>query len=153
MFRHLRDTDKPFVAHSWASSFFHSHWAGPWTENEYWSIMRPKLDGILANPEMKVLLSCNPGDDDQLFGFACYTPADVPILHFVYVKHAFRDHKDADEKPRIAIKLLRELGMADGKRFQFTFRTRAWDKFSLTWRLNGKFAPEIIKGRGPREDK
>jgi len=152
MFRGLRDTDKAFVAHSWARSYFYSHWAGPWTEEEYWLVMRPKLDGILANPEIKVLLSCNPGDEDQIFGFACYSPAEIPTLHYVYVKHAFRDHKCADEKPRLAIKMLRELGMADGKRFNFSFRTRAWDRFAQTWRLNGHFAPEIIRGRKTRGD-
>lgn len=154
MFRPLRDTDKAFVAHSWARSYFYSHWAGPWTEDEYWSLMRPKLDGILSSKEYQVTITCNPQDEDQIFGFACHSPAyeAVPTLHFVYVKHIFRDHKCADEKPRVAIKLLRELGMADGKRFNFTFRTRAWDRFSQTWRLNGHFAPEIIRGRKRGDD-
>lgn len=147
MFRGLRDTDRPFVAHSWAKSYSYSHWAGPWTEDEYWGLMRPKLNGILSDPDVKVLLTVNPGDEDQIFGFACYTPGEVPTLHYLYVKFPFRDHKCADEKPRIAIKLLRELQMADGKRFNYTFRTRAGDKFAQTWRLNAHFAPELIRGR------
>ncbi len=150
MFRGLMNKDRAFVAFSWAKSFYYSHWCGPWTEGEFWPMVRPKLDGFLADPGVKVLLSVNPGDPDQIFGFACYMPDDIPKLLYLYVKHTFRDHKCSELKPRIGIRLLRELGMADGARFEYVFRTRAWDKFSQKWRLNAKFRPEIAKGRYDR---
>lgn len=153
MFRGLMNKDRAFVAFSWAKSFYYSHWCGPWTEDEYWPLIRLKLDKFLADPDFKALLCVNPSDPDHIFGFAVHSPGDIPTLHYLYVKHPFRDHKCADEKPRIAIKMLRELGMADGKRFNYTFRTRAWDKFSLTWRLNGHYDPGIIRNDRKKEDR
>lgn len=157
MHRPMREGDRLFILSSWSRSFIYSHWAGPFTDEEYWPVMRAKLPGILDNPAVKVTVVCNPADEDQVFGWACYTPSasgEVPALHYIYVKHSFRDHQGAEEKPRLAIKLLRELGMADGKRFNYTFRTRAFDKFAQTWRLNSKFAPELIRGnKGGKEER
>ncbi len=135
------------VLSNWSTSFQYSHWAGPWTYDEYWPLIRQKLPALLDKPGVKVLVSCHPTQTDEVFGWACWEQGKTfPILHYIYVKHSFRDRKDQDERAHVAIKLLRELGMADGKRFEFTFRTRAWDRFAETWRLNAKFAPEAVRG-------
>lgn len=154
MHRPSNKDDRMMVLANWSTSFQYSHWAGPWTYDEYWPLMRAKLPVLLEKPGVKVLVSCNPSSPEQVFGWACYeTGRDFPLLHYVYVKHDFRDHKDCDEKPRVAIKLLRELGMGDGKRFEYSFRTRAWDRFALTWRLNAKFCPEAVRGNKQREER
>lgn len=147
MIRPMVAADHVFVKSSWAKSFSFSDWAGPWTNDEYWGAIKPKLDGLLAKPGVEALVYCNPQDQDQILGYACYEKGhDFPVLHWAYVKHPFRDHNTETEKPRIALKLLRQLGMADGAKFLFTFRTAAWDRYRQSHRLNAKFTPAIVRG-------
>lgn len=137
------DGDRAFVADSWLSSFRQSHWRGPIKDSVYRDVYGAVVDEILDTPGVTVLVDCNPTDTAQIFGWVCYVAGDIPVIHYAYIKAPYRDHK-AGEQPRIAIKLLRQIGAADGARCEFTFRTPQWDKFRARWRLNAHFAPERI---------
>ena len=54
----------------------------------WWTRWHRVLENILADERTKTVVACNPEDPTQLYGFACARPPDV--LHWVYVKQAFR---------------------------------------------------------------
>ena len=151
MIRPSRTDDHAFIVHSILKSFSFSHWAGVLDQDTFWTSHRTLLEGLLQKRGVHVDIYANPEDDKHILAFLVREDAEIPIAHSLYVKHAFRDHKAADEKPRIALKLLRHAGMADGKRFEFTFRTAAWDRYRQRHRLNAHFAPELL--RGTRKDR
>ena len=145
MIRPWRPTDRPFVADTWLASFKQSHWKGLIRDSSYREVYGSIVDEILDSPGVRVVVDCNPDDEDQIFGWACVRDSKpLPTLHYLYVKHPYRDTKQGKEQPRIALKLLKHLAMDSGQAFRFTFRTPQWDALRTRWRLNAKYAPELV---------
>ena len=153
MIRPWHKEDRAFVANSWLRSFSYSHWAGFLDTEAYWREYTPLVDRLLDTPGVRVDVFCNPEDQDQIMAWVCWEPAPdhgPPILHYLFVKAAFRDSKAM--KPQLGVKLLEHAGMAHGKRFNFTFRTQQWDRYRQTHRLNAHFSPEIVRSRRKYEE-
>jgi hypothetical protein len=57
------------------------------------------IENIFADPRTKVLIVCNPEDRDQIYGYGVggksidpASNAPVGVIHWIYVKHPFRDN-------------------------------------------------------------
>jgi hypothetical protein len=138
-------SDRAFVASSWISSFRVSHWSGPIPDDLYASTYSGIIDRILDTRGVSVLVECDPTDENQILGYAVWGPGR---LYYCYVKSPFRDSKAQGEQPKVAMKLLRHLGWADGVMFDFVFRTPQWDKFRQRHRLNARsVVSEFRKGQ------
>jgi hypothetical protein len=83
--RPFRDSDKAFVLNSWKESY---RWAPEvrWVPNvAYFNEMNRRVEDLSSRG--KVLVACNPVDDDHIVGWCC---SDGGLLHYVYVKTPMR---------------------------------------------------------------
>lgn len=93
-FRPMRPSDIAFVRNAWLMSY--SEFAAVDEDNEpprvSWDIYLPEqnaqLDRILNRSG--VIVACGTEDDGHLFGFVCFEKQERRVIHFVYVKDAFR---------------------------------------------------------------
>ena len=88
--RVYRPSDRKFILASWFSSHHHE------VENRFTDFNTYK---IMANVFFRhmlatngVIIACNPEDEDQIYGWVCgaYYGNDDLVLHWIYVKHAYR---------------------------------------------------------------
>lgn len=94
--RPMRQGDWNFVAHSWKRSYRTQK--AIWPPDLYSTEMQKRLDKLSNRAQF--LVAVDVEDPDQIFGWAC---AEPPLLHFVFVKKAFRRQK-------IATTLIKQLG-------------------------------------------
>lgn len=79
---------------------------------EFRALTEPKLDRLLKREETKVAVATG-ADPDYVLGWLCWADLPLPVVHFAYVKRAFR-----------GVGLLRSLadaaGMGPGSRLLYT---------------------------------
>lgn len=133
----MRPSDRACVASNWLRSYE----SYPDMERaRYWQTYTAIVDGILDRCPVAIL--CNPEEEDQIMGWACYG-SDPSVLHYLYVKAAFRDHRGEVTPPRLAMALLEHLGLA-GRPFATTFTTRAWVKYAAKHGINYLHVPHTV---------
>lgn len=80
-------------------------------------------DGVLAQPDTRVLVGCCTADPSWIWSWCCYTPGAIPTIHFVVVR-PFVDALDGDRTPLrragIATRMLAAVGVRD--ELVYTFR-------------------------------
>lgn len=104
-----------FVFDSWARSFRRSPWAGCIPNHLYDAVSRECAKGIIDRPDARVVLAVAPGDDRRVMG---YYVAEPGVLHWLYVKAAFRGMG-------IGRALLEHATADVPGEWTYTFRTRA----------------------------
>lgn len=77
----------PFVFDSWARSYRRSRWAGTIPNHLYDTVSREGSKGIIDRPNTRVVVAVAPGDERRVMG---YYVAEPGVLHWLYVKQAFR---------------------------------------------------------------
>jgi hypothetical protein len=135
--RLLRPSDRAFVANSWLRSY---EGVPEMPRPRYWQTYSAIVDGILDRCPVTVL--CNPEDEGQILAWACHA-SDPAVLHYVYVKAAFRDARGTGEQPRLAMAILEHLGLSD-RPFATTFSTRAWVRYSAKHGINYLHVPHTV---------
>src|SRR5271166_4068946 len=86
--RAARDTDVPFIYSAWLRSFYVSGTLTKHISKEvYFNYHKAITDRILLNPHTEVQVACEGDKEGPILGFSVYTDR---ILHYVYVKKAFR---------------------------------------------------------------
>lgn len=87
--------DVNFILNSWLRRYREAISARLVTDAVYYATQHKVIRAILAQPELRVLVACSPDDSSHIFGYAvgsdfsAYIPG-LFIVHFVYVKAAFR---------------------------------------------------------------
>lgn len=82
--------DIPFITSGWLEGFREAPMVRGVPNNLYYYYHHKILERLL--PRSTVLVMCNAEDDDQLMGFCCAEVMDkCLVLHYIYVKHAFRN--------------------------------------------------------------
>lgn len=118
--------ERRFVISSWSSSYKASHFAGLITAEDWADIMHVQLGKIIDRPTTRTLVAVSADRHPFLYGFiAGDTSGRQPIIHFVYVKDAFRSERVGDrrEGPRYARGLCAALGVDPAGPFLYTCRT------------------------------
>lgn len=82
--RDVRETDWPFIQSSWRISRVSVLDKVP--NSAWYSRMKQRFAGLVSRGA-KFVVACDPEDQDQILGWACY---EKPILHYAYVKGYFR---------------------------------------------------------------
>ena len=141
-YRSAVSSDMPMVVATWADSFRTSRSAGLISMEDWLTVMVPQVRRVLARPGVAVHVACHPGEDDRrsdLYGWIAWetdysmpavlneggrheralVKADVPLVHFVYVKSPYR-------RMGIARGLFRSAGVGD--RFNYTCNTAVLSK-------------------------
>lgn len=86
--RTATEADVPFIFNSWLRSF---KAAAPrsLTPVVYFDFQHKLIQSILRRSSVSML--CSPDDSQQLFGYLVHETIDnVPVLHYAYIKHDFR---------------------------------------------------------------
>lgn len=86
--------DLPFITSSWLKSFRDGYFARNIPNNVFYHNHHKVLENLL--PRCAVLVACNSDDPDQVLGWAAAEIMDgALVLHYIYVKQAFRGWKVA----------------------------------------------------------
>ena len=97
------EKDGNFIYHSWGNSYREAA-LGAWGDipkATYYKRVRLRIDTLLKRgAELKI--ACDPDNQDIILGWMC---AESPVLHYVYVKEAYR-------KQGIALTLLNACGLS-----------------------------------------
>lgn len=120
------ESDRGFVFHSWLKSFKNSHYAGVIPMHHYYKVYTEALNDILSREGTEVVVATNPEESDarhEIFGWCCAErgPGHPPVLHYIYMKQAFRHNGIAKE-------MLQATGILDAPEFWYTFRTLSWSE-------------------------
>lgn len=108
--------DERFVIASWLSSWRDSYSAGLIQDADWFTVMWPQLEKLLARPGVRCLVAADTDEPEHvadLFGFvAADTSRPTPLLLYVYVKQAYR-------RAGLARRLLEAVGVDPGGRFEY----------------------------------
>lgn len=91
--RSMEDGDRAFVADSWIRSYRLSHAAGMIAMQDWRSVMSQAIDRVLSRPGVRVLVAHLPWEDSVgILGWMAYerTESGPPLVHYIYVKQAYR---------------------------------------------------------------
>lgn len=87
--RNATEADVPFIFNSWLKSYRNSNFAKNVSNPVYFDFHHKVIEKILQRAQ--VLILCSPDDSTQVFGFLVNETVDsVPVVHYAYVKYAFR---------------------------------------------------------------
>ncbi len=85
-FREPSKADYNFIASSWLKSFRKFE---PKVDSDvYYKHHNRLIDSIMARS--KVIIACNENDNEQVFGYIVYEESPISIVHYTYVKEAYR---------------------------------------------------------------
>lgn len=121
-FRRAQEQDMRFVVRSWVDSYRTAYAAGLIQMRTWREVMEPQVQAVLDRPGCRVWVAYAPDEDDDradLYGWCAAEPEhDQPLLHYVFIKHAYR-------KMGIARGLLRKAGIDPERPFTYTCKTAA----------------------------
>lgn len=84
------ESDVAFIFRSWLKSYKNSWFAKNIENTIYYSEHHKVLERLMS--EKTVLIACNSDDTDQIYGFMCCEKTEgINVIHFIYVKHVFRN--------------------------------------------------------------
>lgn len=82
--------DSAFIYNSWLKSYRNSDFAKSQCNTVYYDNHKEVLTALLTRS--LVVVACNPGDENHVFGYLVYEElaGNNTIVHYVYVKHTYR---------------------------------------------------------------
>ena len=113
-----RPSDRVFVIRSWIDSYRTAHSAGMIAMRDWIDVMAPQVERVLARRGCRVWVAhhgdAEPGAD--LYGWLAAETAADPLVHYCYVKQAYR-------RMGIARGLLRLAEIDPTRRFRYSCKT------------------------------
>ena len=92
--RRMQPGDLHFVLDSWLRSHRPDH--PNLKQQQFFTLFRPLVTKVLAKPETRVLVACDPEDERHIVGWLAYTPPIDPIdrttVHYAYVRSVYRGY-------------------------------------------------------------
>ncbi len=95
--RKFKETDRDFITRSILMSFMHgSKEVQKINRDSYMQAHNGTLNKLIDNCES--LIICDPEDEDLIYGFIIYENGEkFDVLHYIYVRKAFRKNRFAAE--------------------------------------------------------
>lgn len=85
------------------------------------------LDGVLAEPDTRILVACDPRAPDTILAWACYTPdRALPVVHFAYVRSQYEE-QPLRRRGLFGL-LVAAMGIRDGGDCAYDFRPQEFAK-------------------------
>lgn len=84
-----RPSDAPLLVNSWLKSF-NEQLRSFDRRSGYWQAHKALIANLLEQPSARVYVACREDDDDKIVGYVVGEVGHDCIIHFVYVKKAFR---------------------------------------------------------------
>lgn len=99
LFRSYKEEDIPFIQSSWGSSYYSGiSYRQLITPDEFHKFHRPARERFFSRPTATAIVCCGAKDRDLILGWlALEKPAASIIIHYIYVKEAFKEEKIASE--------------------------------------------------------
>lgn len=98
LFRNATADDDGYIADSWRQSWRlaerNRNLRGADYARKFDALVRR---GVLAQHDTRFVVGCAPDHRDEIWCWLCYTPGDVPTVHFAVTKHAT---ESLDRSPR-----------------------------------------------------
>jgi hypothetical protein len=97
--RPYRPSDLNFILNSWGASYYKgADYIDFLSPREFNEKHRPIREEILSRPNAAVLIACGTQDEDLILGWILVEkPKKGIILHYIYVKEAFKGEGISDE--------------------------------------------------------
>jgi hypothetical protein len=134
------DDDLKFVVKTWLRDYLHPRnpWAGSFHRPAAMHAAKTTIMSILMRDNSHVVVASSENDRAHIYGFCCFERGhEFPVLHYVYVKAAFRGCNIGSDLIAIARGSSKEP-------IRHTFRTPCCRKF-----LRGaRFAPGLVRTGG-----
>jgi hypothetical protein len=90
LIRDASEADVPFIFNSWLKSYRNSSACRSVTNPVYFAFQHRLIEDLLQHSFVKVVHAAS--DSNQLLGYIVYGEQEgIKIIHYVYVKHAFRN--------------------------------------------------------------
>lgn len=118
-FRLAVENDCNMILSDWLKSFRRSEFASDMTNAVYFRGHEPLVKKALKRSQ--VVCAVNRDDPNHAFGWVCFEPGSIPILHYLYVKESFRGFG-------IGTALFHHVRA--GQSFAYTHKTESFDRFS-----------------------
>ena len=84
-----KTSDEDFLYSTWMKSYSESSWGRSIPVPLYNIGQRKRIDRIMENPKTYILVACQEGTPELIFG---YMVGELPsIIHYLYVKNAYRN--------------------------------------------------------------
>lgn len=87
---HIRDAmeqDRAYILDSWRMGWRLSDACRRLKSSAYASVFRDRVaNGVLAQPDTRVLVGCSRDDTAWIWAWLCYTPGPVPTVHFAVTR-------------------------------------------------------------------
>lgn len=98
-FRSYREDDIAFIQSSWGSSYYSGiSYRQLITPDEFHKFHRPSRERFFSRPTATVIVCCANDDKDLILGWlALEKPSHSLIIHYIYVKEAFKEERIASE--------------------------------------------------------
>ncbi len=123
--RSIVEEDYPFLFNSWLKSYRFSHFGEKITNTIYFTDHHKIVENLVKNN--KVVMACSQDDPSQLYGYMVGGEEEgVLVLHFIYVKHTFRNMG-------IGKTLLDAFGHDKERAGVYTHHTRMADKLAAKY--------------------
>lgn len=90
--RNATEADVPFIFNSWLKSYRSSNSVKNISNPVYFEFQHKVIEKLLTRSQVYML--CASDDPSQVYGYlVCEEIEQVPVLHYCYVKYAFRGMK------------------------------------------------------------
>ena len=91
VYRQMTPKDSPFVYSTWLRSYRQMPFAQNMSNDTFFHHHKQIIEKILSKPNTKVVMVCEDADPDHLYGYSVVEQyGDATIIHYVYIKHAYR---------------------------------------------------------------
>lgn len=83
--------DKAFIYSTWLKNYKHSsYFAKRIRPVTYFKGHHIVIDHLLKKPSTNVIIACPKGDQETILGYLAYEILEKPVVHFTFIKDAFR---------------------------------------------------------------
>lgn len=92
--KYKKDNDEAYLYSTWLRCYKHySYFAKRIRSAQFFKGHEKVIKHLLAKPNVIVLVACPKDDDDTILGYLAFEEGDKesrPVIHFTFVKDAFR---------------------------------------------------------------
>lgn len=129
MLWHLRapeTEDLNFIRNSWLKSYRDNPAVTCVSTTVYYQRMHAILDNLIAHPDTRCVIACDPGMPGQIFGYGVGEVQGSDLyIHWVYTKHPFRNFG-------LGKALEAELKKQPHAQVKYSTRTKITDKLNIS---------------------
>lgn len=147
--------DRHFIVDAWVRSYRGAFTAGMIQAEDWFAVMIPQVDKVLAKPDVAATVAYVPGVDRiaDLVGFIVADPVDVPpLVYYVFTKEHYRRAGRGRlwGGPGIARGLFEAIGVNPSQPFNFVCSTPMCRQLARKIPL-ARWQPEL--GRFPKHER